>query len=83
MYREDIEELNEWFEKKMKEQDEYFQTTYHHTEDGKDIYVVGFSDLEEFVSFIGKKSALIEIPCLFGTYGIWFTFEDLQETKYI
>ena len=45
MTEEMIQSIDEWFEARKK--DEYYDMTYHHTEekDGEDVYCVSCSDL--------------------------------------
>ena len=81
MFKNEIKELNKWFRKKEKES--YF-SSYHHTlrKDGEDLYVIKADDMEDFTDFLRETFPdLIYFPCLVGKDGIWFSPEDLKESK--
>lgn len=85
MCEDEIEAVNEWFDEMKKDQDEYFQTTYHHTdeEDGEDLYVIADVDIELFTRFLNDMNPdMVCFPCKIGSDGIWFTLDDLKDATY-
>lgn len=72
MYDEHIQMINDWFEK----HEDY--GTYHVDNE----YAVRIGDMREFRDLISEITDLVFIPCVFGTEGIFFTTEDLENAKY-
>lgn len=82
MSDEDIVVINDWFKK----HDERVYETYHHTkeEDGEDVYVVAYYDMESFTDMLRDNFPdLIGFPCIVGTYGIWFSSDDLAKAGWL
>ena len=72
MYDEHIQMINNWF----KQHDDY--GTYH----VDDEYAVRIGNMREFRDLIAEIPDLIYIQCRFGTEGIFFTTDDLDESRY-
>lgn len=72
MYDEHIQMINDWFDK----HEDY--GTYHVDNE----YAVRIGDMYEFRDLIAKITDLVFLPCRFGTEGIFFTTEDLNEAGY-
>lgn len=76
MYKEDIKELNKWFD----DEDRSYDTGYNE----KGEYTVSQYDIDDFCNYLRENEIdLIGIQCMVGTGGIWFAREDLEKARYL
>jgi hypothetical protein len=79
MCDEDIKAIREWLDS----EDHVFSYVHTMEEDGEDVWFVDSGDLEDFLGFLRVSAIdLICIPGKIGTDGVWFSLDDLRNTKF-